>query len=756
MVAMNQGEPALCELIELLIVARDQGETDPASLSMIAEHIASCAACREVSAPTGSEDSSVGFPPGDPSAYQLGPEVARGGMGRIVAARDLRIGRRVAVKELVGGTPMLVARFEREARITARLQHPGIVPIYEIGRWPGGAPFYSMRLVEGMTLKAKLQAAATLEERLELVPAVIAATEAVAFAHANDIIHRDLTPTNILVGDYGETVVIDWGLAKDISRADEDEVDVGPYRQTLALSGITASGSVIGTAAYMPPEQAAGDVVDARADVYALGAILYEVLVGSPPYRATRAEDVLEQVRTAAPRPIQLLVPLIPPDLTSIVTKSMERDPGERYASAKSLADDLRRFQAGQLVGARSYSIRQLLARWLRRHRAVVAITSIALAIVMVLSITGFSTIVSERSRTADASRLAEQRRLEAEGLVSFMLVDLSVKLASLDRPDVLEGVATRVVDYYRSRGASAKLAASLEFLADVHKGSGVMADAVQNRRDAVGVWKALVSEDEPSESALKQYLLARDKLGLFLQEAGRSADAVVEFRGAADEAERLHARFGYRVLRRHVAWAQDRLANALLEAGDLVGSRQRHERAALLATENLADAPGDVDWFFAVDMHVEYGRRMANLDIATSVSELASAAAIGSRMSVGDPHLLQQLSSMGGFLGLVIQYRNGRDEERSTTFLQRLTQESLPGTQNKLKDELFSSAEGYYELGIAALDANDLALARLELATAVGILDQLASNERDLVVKAVLEMDLTKKRQKLATCCNP
>ena len=144
-------------------------------------------------------------------------------MGRILAARDLRVGRPVAVKELLGRSPQLAARFEREARVTARLQHPGIVPIYEIGQWPDGTPFYSMRMVEGRTLREAIEAAPTLAARLALLPAVIAATEAVAFAHAQRVIHRDLTPSNVLVGAYGETVVIDWGLAKDLGDDADDE-----------------------------------------------------------------------------------------------------------------------------------------------------------------------------------------------------------------------------------------------------------------------------------------------------------------------------------------------------------------------------------------------------------------------------------------------------------------------------------------------------------------------------------------------------
>jgi serine/threonine protein kinase len=145
--------------------------------------------------------------------YDLGAEFARGGMGRIVDAQDRRLGRPVAIKELIGDDPSLRRRFEREALITARLQHPAIVSVYEAGVWPDGAPFYAMRRVDGHSLKETIAGCRSLRDRLAILPSVIAAVEAVAYAHSQGVIHRDLKPSNVLVGPFGETVVIDWGLA---------------------------------------------------------------------------------------------------------------------------------------------------------------------------------------------------------------------------------------------------------------------------------------------------------------------------------------------------------------------------------------------------------------------------------------------------------------------------------------------------------------------------------------------------------------
>src|SRR5690349_11140156 len=161
----------------------------------------------------------------DPRHYAVGAELARGGMGRILSARDRRLGRAVAIKELLRAAPEARARFEREARITARLQHPAIVSLYEAGRWPGGEPFYVMKLVEGEPLDRKI-AERSFEERLGLVSHVIAVVDALAYAHGKGVIHRDLKPSNVLIGDHGETVVIDWGLAKELG--DDDPAGAAP------------------------------------------------------------------------------------------------------------------------------------------------------------------------------------------------------------------------------------------------------------------------------------------------------------------------------------------------------------------------------------------------------------------------------------------------------------------------------------------------------------------------------------------------
>lgn len=345
----------------------------------------------------------------DPTRYAIAGELAHGGIGRILRARDLRLDRPVAIKEMLTPSREAEPRFVAEALVTARLQHPSIVPVYEAGRWPGGEPFYAMKLVSGRSLANVISERKTLEERLALLPHVLAVAEAMAYAHSEHIIHRDLKPANVLVGDFGETVVIDWGLAKDLSREQGPETNQGPASAAGTSDGeLTHAGAVMGTPAYMPPEQAAGKPVDERVDVYALGAILYHLLAGTKPYDGGSSEQVLQRVVKGPPPPLAQRQKCIPVDLLAIVTKAMAREPSERYATARELAEDLRRFQTGQIVGAYQYSRVELLRRFARRYRAVLSVAGVAALLLAALGVVSVRRVVSERDAANEARQKAQ------------------------------------------------------------------------------------------------------------------------------------------------------------------------------------------------------------------------------------------------------------------------------------------------------------------------------------------------------------
>jgi eukaryotic-like serine/threonine-protein kinase len=362
---------------------------------------------------------SLALPVVDPIVFAAGAQIAVGGMGKITRARDRRLGREVAIKEML--EPDLRARFEREATITARLQHPAIVPIYEAGTWPNGGAFYTMRLVEGGTLAHAIDKAEGLAGRLALLPHVVAVTEALAYAHSRRIIHRDLKPQNVLVGEFGEAVVIDWGLAKEL----DHDVDAATSRVLAPMPDLTLHGSVIGTPCFMAPEQARGEDLDERADVFALGSILYNVLAGQPPYwdgKRDTAEQLIEAVLARPPTPVATHAPDAPADLCAVVERAMQREPGDRYATAKEMAEELRRFQSGQLLVSREYRIRDLLARWVGRHKAAVAvggIASVALAVVGVLALVN---ITRSRDAERDARVLSELAQGDTTRSVAALL----------------------------------------------------------------------------------------------------------------------------------------------------------------------------------------------------------------------------------------------------------------------------------------------------------------------------------------------
>jgi WD40 repeat protein len=383
----------------------------------------------------------------DPATYALGVEIARGGMGRVLAARDRRLRRDVAIKVLRdrGGA---AARFEREALITARLQHPSIVRVYDAGRLRGD-PFYAMERVRGRSLERLIAATATPGDRVALLPHVIAVADALAYAHSEGVIHRDLKPANVMIGSFGETVVIDWGLAKDL-RAAEAEPAPAPAPADpgdpsagapVAASGsgdggasgsLTIAGSVMGTPAYMAPEQARGEPADERSDVYAIGALLYAVLAGAAPISETASTETgIEAGRRITP--LRGRVPGAPEELVSIVERAMAHAPADRHATAAELADDLRRFAAGKLVASHVYSTGELIGRWLRRHKAAVAVAAAAVVVVAVLSVIAVRGILRERDRADAARAVAQDAQRRAEDSADNLIVHQAQRALAAD-----------------------------------------------------------------------------------------------------------------------------------------------------------------------------------------------------------------------------------------------------------------------------------------------------------------------------------
>jgi serine/threonine protein kinase len=294
----------------------------------------------------------------DAGRYELLAVIGRGGMGTVYRARDRALARDVALKVLADAADAaaIEARLANEAHVIARLEHPNIIPVYDHGVLPDGRRFYAMKLVRGQRLDEQVDRATPLADRLTIFQKVC---DAVAFAHAHGVVHRDLKPPNVMLGPFGEVLVLDWGLAKELGcAASPASVAAG-----VAVTG-TDHGTVLGTPGYMAPEQAQGSTVDERTDVYALGGILYFLLTGRPP---------LPQGQGESPSP-RRLDRTIPRPLEAVCLKALAPDRADRYAGVLELAADLADFRAGRRVRAYPEGLRDKVLRLARKYQTALAL----------------------------------------------------------------------------------------------------------------------------------------------------------------------------------------------------------------------------------------------------------------------------------------------------------------------------------------------------------------------------------------------
>ncbi len=348
----NAGDFLQKPALELLAAAPEP----PHEPNLTTDHGHGGQASTEESHPAG--DAPVGLPavPG----YQVLREIARGGMGRVLAAHDHSLDRDVALKILLPGAN--AERFVRESKITARLPHPGIPPVHALGTLADGSPFLAMKLIAGQTLAVEMKTA----DRPRLLQAFTQVCQAVSFAHSRGIVHRDLKPANVMVGAFGEVQVMDWGLAKDLTCRDvpaepgSSQVSIVPHgadaNQTTdhhwpgeSTDDQTQAGQVMGTPAYMAPEQARCEVTDARADVFALGGILCAILTGQPPFTGKSTLEVIHRARAAdlAETHAQLDGCDADAELVALCRRCLSADPADRPADGQAVADELTAYLNG-------------------------------------------------------------------------------------------------------------------------------------------------------------------------------------------------------------------------------------------------------------------------------------------------------------------------------------------------------------------------------------------------------------------------
>lgn len=436
--------------------------------------------------------SSSGFERDDPFAtrtyaspflggrYRVLRPLASGALGEVSVALDQELKREVALKQIKprhADSPEHRGRFLLEAELTGHLEHPGTVPVYSLGEGDDGRPYYAMRLIRGETLGDAINAfygsdASDADRTIafrKLIRRFITVCETIDYAHSRKILHRDLKPSNIMVGRFGETLVVDWGLAKLVGRAEgesSNDAEVGLH--TLSSSGTsseTLPGSAVGTPAYMSPEQAEGRVqaMTAASDVYSLGATLYVLITGRPPFDGKDLGSILKQVAAGSfPRP-RAVAPSVSRPLESICVKAMSRNADDRYQSARELADDLERWLADEPVTADQEPAIERVGRWSRKHRpAVAAVAGLLLASVVLLS---GATVFLRRAeaRTLIQKQLAEQNFREARAtILSFLKPLVEEKNDFALRPKLLGVARDRLTLFIKTHGNDPSLQTEL------------------------------------------------------------------------------------------------------------------------------------------------------------------------------------------------------------------------------------------------------------------------------------------------------
>lgn len=366
---------------------------------------------------------------------------SQGGLGRVWLARDHTLNREVALKEIRndrGVTAEKVRRFMREAQITGQLEHPNIIPVYELSADSSESPYYTMRFLRGGTLSDRITTFQKTKtagwnslELTQLLSAFVGVCHAIAYSHSRGVIHRDLKPDNIMLGAFGEVILLDWGLAKTVDEVIGDHEETGPAVEVVGEAAVdrTQYGQIVGTVNYMAPEQASGNLrkIGPATDIYGLGGILYAILTGCAPHHRLRAESgdgstraILHQIASGEAPSARAADQTIPKALDAICAKAMARSTKGRYETATQLAEDVQRWLADEPVSAHQAQFRERAVRWMRRHKSWTVATAAALLLVSVISTSAALMVNRARGEAVLAQGQAEDALAkEQEALIA-------------------------------------------------------------------------------------------------------------------------------------------------------------------------------------------------------------------------------------------------------------------------------------------------------------------------------------------------
>ena len=528
---------------------------------------------------------SVGKTTSDGQRFRILRPHAKGGLGAVFVALDIELNREVALKQILDSyadDPTSRTRFVLEAEITGGLEHPGIVPVYGLGSYGDGRPYYAMRFVRGESLKESIaafhgDATANLDQGRhslalrKLLRRFTDVCNAIEYAHTRGVIHRDIKPANVIVGKHGETLVVDWGLAKPIGRAHpaSDAAERTLVPSSASGSAETLPGSAMGTPAYMSPEQARGDLdrLGPGSDVYALGATLYCLLTGRPPFESDDIGELLRTVQRGEFAPPRQLDASIDPALEAVCTKAMALKPEDRYATSRALADDVERWMADLPVTAWREPLGRQIRRWARRNRT--AVTALAASVLVALVGTGAVLAVQTQangalqkanSKLAIANDREKQRFSLAMDAIKLFHGEVSEDL--LLKEQQFEGLRTKLLkgaaDFYgrlenllkgqTDRESRVALGEAYDELGELTEKIGDQTEALAVQRKALAVRRALASE--PGADAASKIDVARslNATGWLQRSTGDIAGARAAYTEAshlAEEAETEGARPG-------------------------------------------------------------------------------------------------------------------------------------------------------------------------------------------------------------------
>jgi serine/threonine protein kinase/tetratricopeptide (TPR) repeat protein len=595
--------------------------------------------------------------------YDILAEVGRGGMGVVYKARHRSLNRLAALKMVLAAefaSPVQELRFRLEAELAARVQHPNIVQVYEIGSYEG-RPFLAMEWVEGGSLANRLDGkpwppgeAASLIETL---------ARAIDVAHGEGVVHRDLKPANVLLTEDGMPKVTDFGLAKKL---DED--------------GQTPSGSVLGTPAYMAPEQASGKraLVGPAADIYALGVVLYQLLTGRLPFQRYSTMELLRAVTSDEPTRPRRLQPRLPRDLEAITLHCLEKEPVRRYPSALALAEDLQRFREGKQVVARPVSEIERVWRWCRRKPVIAGLLA-ALVLVVSLGLIGMSWayFVAESARQAEkekrqeadeqrdrAERARDRTRQALDDMTSSVTGDSLTTQKAIS--DEQKKFLTEVLTYYQEfagekaddEKARARTAAAAFRVAIIEYRLSRKAEAAAANRLACDGYAKLAA-DLP-EVPKYRYELAGShmNLGVVLTDLGKRTEAEDQYRLALAICAKLAADFPAMPEYRHyLALTHTNLGNLLRGVGNPTEAEEQFRQALTICAKLAANFPAMPEYRLRLaDSHACLGDLLRRLGKPTEAEEqFREALAIQEKLAAESPPVRERLAGTHQNLGIVL-----------------------------------------------------------------------------------------------------